>query len=221
MTASGTLTRIVLVLALIAGFSYLVPVILGHEPPVVWKGAGVALLALWCGMQAQSADGWLITAVMALGGLGDVLLEIIGESAGAGAFLIGHIIAITLYLRNRRVSLTFSQKMLAAIITPVVVFKAYTLPADLAEGQTVAIYALFLGAMAATAWISRFPRYWTGIGAMLFVASDLLIFARMGAWHGAIWINGVIWALYFAGQAMIAWGVVRTLSDERGGEFRG
>ena len=34
--------------------------------------------------------------------------------------------------------------------------------------------------MAATAWVSRFPRYRTGIGAMAFLASDLLIFAGGG-----------------------------------------
>ena len=69
--------------------------------------------------------------------------------------------------------------------------------------------------MAATAWISRFPRYWTGLGAVLFVISDLLIFARMGPLAGSAVPGLLIWPIYFTGQAMIAMGVVRTLEEDR------
>ena len=76
-----------------------------------------------------------------------------------------------------------------------------------------ALYALFLGVMASCAWISRFPRYRTGIGALMFVASDLLIFARMGPFAGMAWVSPAIWGLYFGGQALIAIGVMRTLQS--------
>jgi uncharacterized membrane protein YhhN len=223
MTQGGAWARLVLIGAIVAGLSFLVATIwlgkmwaVGLSPAGVawlaaWKGAGVALLALWCAMQARTPDGWLITAVMAFGALGDVLLETQGTVAGASAFIAGHVTAIALYLRNRRQAPSMSQMLLAAVLVPVVIFKAWTLPADPALGQISAFYALFLGLMGATAWLSRFPRYWTGIGAMLFVASDLLIFARMGALAGAGWVSPVIWLLYFAGQALIAIGVVRTL----------
>ena len=52
------------------------------------------------------------------------------------------------------------------------------------------------------------------IGAMLFLASDLFIFAG----EGGVISKGVrmwlVWPLYFAGQALIAWGVVSMLSKE-------
>ena len=45
---------------------------------------------------------------------------------------------------------------------------------------------------------------------MLFAASDLLIFARLGPLAGSIVPTLLVWPLYVAGQAMIAYGVVRT-----------
>ena len=101
--------------ALIAGVSFMVPVLAGwHGPAIIaWKGAGVGLLALWAAAQARSVDGWLIVAVMALGALGDVLLDAIGLETGAAAFAAGHILAIILYARRRRLRLSGSQRLLA------------------------------------------------------------------------------------------------------------
>ena len=96
--------RLVLIAAIVAGSSYLWVVFqhLDGAGAIAWKGSGVALLAVWCALQARSVDGWLITAVMAFGALGDVLLETHGTKVGAAAFLLSHVVAITLYLRNRR-----------------------------------------------------------------------------------------------------------------------
>jgi uncharacterized membrane protein YhhN len=66
-----------------------------------------------------------------------------------------------------------------------------------------------LAAMAAAAWTSRFSRYSVGIGAMLFVASDLLIFARMGPLAQSQLPGMLIWPLYYAGQYLICFGVLR------------
>jgi uncharacterized membrane protein YhhN len=66
--------------------------------------------------------------------------------------------------------------------------------------------------MAATAWLSRFPRFRTGIGAQLFLISDLLIFARMGPLHGQAWLGFGVWGLYYLGQLLIALGVTQTLA---------
>jgi uncharacterized membrane protein YhhN len=63
---------------------------------------------------------------------------------------------------------------------PATVIIAYLLPADRAGAPGVALYSLGLSLMAATAWTSRFHRFRVGIGAVMFVVSDLLIFARAG-----------------------------------------
>jgi uncharacterized membrane protein YhhN len=182
---------------------------LGFGPAVmtIWKGAGVSLLALWAAALARDRDGWLLASVMAFGAAGDVLLETAGLMTGAAAFAIGHAAAIWLYARNRRASLTPSQRTLALLIVPMTVGAAYVLPADRSVALGVAFYALLLSIMAAMAWTSDFSRYRTGIGAMMFVASDLLIFARLGPIADTVAVGVAVWLLYFAGQWLIAVGV--------------
>jgi uncharacterized membrane protein YhhN len=199
--------NLLFVLALIAGTSFYANHWIGFDGAamIAWKGAGVALLALWAGSRARSTDGWLIAAVMAFGALGDVLIEFRLE-AGALAFLVGHVVAIVLYLRNRSALLA-----LALLAGPVVAFAAWLLPADRGAAPGIALYALGLGVMAGTAWFSRFPRATVGLGAVLFVLSDLLIFARLGPLHGSPLPDFTVWPTYFAGQALIAWGVVTGL----------
>jgi uncharacterized membrane protein YhhN len=68
--------------------------------------------------------------------------------------------------------------------------------------------------MTATAWLSRFPRALTFAGAAMFAVSDLLIFLRTGRPALDTFPMGLaVWSLYFAGQALIAVGVVRTLAQ--------
>jgi len=200
----------VLLAALIAGFTYYANRWIGIEGPadIVWKGSGVGLLALWAGLQARSVDGWLIAAVLALGALGDVLLETHGLTVGALAFLAGHLVAVLLYLRN-----AVRSAWLAVAIALGVAFLAWRLPSDRDAAGGIAVYALGLGAMAGSALVSRFPL--AAFGAMLFVISDLLIFARLGPLAASPLPGLLIWPTYFVGQALIAWGVVTMLARRR------
>ena len=215
----GGLARLMLGAALLAGVSYLAagPLALPLIAGMGWKGAGVGLLAAYAALKARRLDGWLICAVMGLGALGDMLIEVLGLTAGALAFLVGHLVAIGLYFRNRRPAPSFSQRLLAAAIVPATVVVAFLLPADRAGAPGVALYALGLSVMAATAWLSRFPRGRVGVGALMFVASDLLIFARAGPLQGAAWIGLAIWGLYFTGQVLVCLGVTRALADPNSG----
>ena len=167
-----------------------------------WKGAGVGLLALWALLAGGTRDSRWIAAVLAFGALGDVLLETSGLTVGAVAFLAGHILAAALYWQNRRGGRGgWAIALMILIAVPVC---AYVCARDLG----VLAYAVSLGAMAGTAWISCFSRHWVGAGALLFALSDLLIFARMGPLAGSSIPGLSIWPLYFIGQAMIAFGVV-------------
>jgi len=217
MEQGNVLPRFVLAASVVAGVSYVASWNMGlpEVSATAWKGAGVALLALYAGLLARSLDGWLICTVLAFGALGDVLLEAVGLTTGAVAFLVGHLIAIGLYLRNRRASLTPSQRLLAICLIPATVIIAFFLPADRAGAPGVALYALGLSLMAATAWTSRFPRLGAGLGAVMFVASDLLIFARSGPLADAAWIGLAIWGLYYLGQLLICLGVTGALAKDR------
>jgi uncharacterized membrane protein YhhN len=216
MDRTMTPARLALAAAVVGGVSYIASwnLPLGEAASLAWKGSGVGLLAVYAALRARSLDGWLICAVMAFGAAGDVLLGAAGMTVGAGAFLIGHLIAIWLYARNPRPATTISQRIVPIVLVPATIAIAWMLPADRAGAAPVALYALGLAAMAAFAWLSRFPRHWVGLGAVMFVVSDLLIFARSGPLEGQAWMGYAIWTLYFGGQLLIALGVTRTLEKE-------
>jgi hypothetical protein len=172
------------------------------------KGAAVGLLAVYAWHRSLSRDVHMIAGVMALGALGDVMIEFWLEIGGA-LFFAGHLMALSLFLQphNKRVKHTPSQKAAALallLLTPLVCFA-------LTKDYAVGLYGLALGGMAASAWMSRFSRYHVGIGALFFVASDLLIFARMGGAGLGNLPHWLIWPTYYIGQFLICTGVVQTL----------
>lgn len=177
---------------------------------IALKGSCVALLAVYALVRHPDPDSRQIAAALAFGALGDVLIEFRIE-AGAAAFLIGHLIAIHLYLRNRRAHLPFSQKATGLALLVLVPLVAVMLPANREGVAMLGLYATGLGAMAAAAWISSFPRYRVGIGAVMFAVSDLLIFSRMGPLANSAIPGLLIWPLYYLGQFLICTGVVGEL----------
>lgn len=205
-------------LALLGGISFFAAVYLRLDGAAIWawKASGVGFLALWAAANARGRAGWMIAAVMGFGALGDWLLDAVGMMPGAAAFAAGHLIAIALYLGNRRARLTGSQALLAALVVPLALVIAWSLARTAAPDLMVAAvgYTAIVAAMAAAAWTSRFPRYRTGIGAMLFLASDLFIFAGAGGTLSKDVTLWLVWPLYFAGQALIAWGVVKALAAD-------
>ena len=203
-------------LALLGGISFFIAVFLRLDGPAIWawKTTGVGFLALWAAANARGRNGWMIAAILGFGALGDYLLDARGLIVGATAFAVGHLIAITFYLFNRRAALTPSQRLLGWLTMPATLAIVWGMLSPTPGWWHAAVYSLFVAAMAATAWMSRFPRYRTGIGAMLFLSSDLFIFAGEGGVLSKDVTMWLVWPLYFGGQALIAWGVVSTLSKE-------
>ena len=171
------------------------------------KGASVGLLAICAILASRTDDIRLLATVLFLGACGDLAIEF-DLTAGALFFLASHLVAIWLYRRNRRQNLTGSQKGLAIALLVLVPSLAYQFPADRSQAVLVMIYALGLSAMGASAWTSRFSRYRVGLGAALFVASDLMIFARMGPLAGSPVPLLTIWPAYYLGQLLIFLGVM-------------
>jgi len=212
MGPNTSLSKQALWASVIAGVSYLLVVVADLDGPltVVWKGAGVALLAVYVLARMRNNDGLMLAGVMALGALGDVLLEV-AFPVGAASFALGHVLAILLYRRNVRPNCSPSQRALGLVLavgTPVIAWL-------LTRAVDVTGYAVLLGLMAGAAWTSRFSRYRTGIGAAMFVASDLLIFARMGPLAGSTGAGIAIWALYYGGQLLMTLGVTKGLGERQ------
>ena len=173
---------------------------------IALKGASVAALAAYALARSRATAARMIAAVMAIGAAGDIGMELY-VTVGAAFFLVGHLVAIWLYRLNARPDPSGSQLGTAAALVLGVPVVGWLLTGDL----LVVIYALALGTMAGSAWLSRFSRYHVGVGALLFVASDLLIFARLGGALDQAVTEWFVWPLYYAGQFLICTGVVRTV----------
>lgn len=178
------------------------------------KGASVGLLALYALLRVprgrRGIDGVLLVVALVLASVGDVAIELDFVIGGA-FFTVAHVVAVGLYLRNLHKRPSPTQKLIGASLligTPLV---SYLLSGEV----QIAIYASFLGAMASAAWMSHYPRYRVGTGAVLFVLSDWLIFARMGSFDTEPLPALLIWPLYYAGQLMIATGIVQCLRGEQ------
>jgi hypothetical protein len=179
---------------------YLIPV----------KGASVALLAVYLRMRHSSPDARLMSWAFGAAALGDITLEI-DRAAAALPFFACHMIALGVYLRNRRESLAPSQKRAIAAMLLLAPLIAWLLPTTRSDATIAALYALALGAMAAAAWGSTFPRYRVGAGAVLFLLSHLLLIAELGPLQGSKIPQIAVWPLYYLGQLLIATGIAQTL----------
>ncbi len=174
------------------------------------KGAAVALLAVYAFVRHSSPDARLLTWALGAAALGDMAIEI-DRTIGALLFFLFHVLALGVFLRNRRTHLQGAQSWLVGltlILTPII---AYVMPADRDMALEVGFYALALGAMVSGAWASNFPRYRVGAGAMLFLVSDFLLFAEMGPLAGSSIPQIMVWPIYYLGMFLICTGVVQTL----------
>ena len=183
----------------------------GHLPvpglaAMVWKMAAVGCLVPYMLRRHHDGHFALASAFLALYALADGVLE---QSVvwGGTIFALGHITAIVLHLRHRRPMMAPTQMALALVLliaTPLIVWSL------LNDAQTT-LYGAVVGAMAAAAWSSNFPRYRVGMGAVLFVISDLILVAQMGPLMGWAGEGFVVWYLYYAGVLLIATGIAQTL----------
>ncbi|MBU1252922.1 MAG: lysoplasmalogenase [Alphaproteobacteria bacterium] len=201
-----------LLLSLLAGISYffVADSAIGGAWLMVWKGAAVAFLAVYAARRSAGPDGALIAAAMALGAIGDVAIEI-DLIAGGAAFALGHLVAITLYLRNMRRVRTGSQNAAALALAVFAPLIAWLITRTDPDWEIATGYAALLGLMAATAWLSRFPRYRVGLGAVLFIVSDLVLLGRESGGLDPAIAGWLVWPLYYAAQFLIVTGVVQTL----------
>ena len=198
--------------ALLAGLAWLLLApLLGGPAAVFIKGSGVALIALAALQLPASGARWL-AAVMALGATGDMLLEVPGLFiAGAASFAAGHVVAMAFYVRHRRQASTSDRLMAAGLIAYGLAMPPLLSSASVPYGLAM-VYAVLLCGMAASLWLSRFPRL-AALGALGFVLSDTILVYRMGGGEllGPALDGAAVWFFYFGGQWMIALGVARGL----------
>lgn len=182
--------------------------------PELWfiplKGAATALLALYAVLRHSSRDARLLAIMLLIAAAGDMVAEFDGIAARA-LYAGHHLVALLLYLRHRRAALARSDKAaaVALLLLPVIALRLLAGPG--VADMIVAAYGLTLGAMAAGAWTSSFPRARVGAGAVLLVAADLLFAAGAAALAGSPVPPIFTWPLAYLGQLLVTTGVVTTL----------
>jgi uncharacterized membrane protein YhhN len=200
-----------LLVSLVFGLAYLADAF-GFQAPYPWnaviKTTSVACLALY----AFSCRQMLLGVALAFGAAGDAFLAMQPQQTELGiiAFGIGHLGFIVLFaviLANkgtRGILGYLAAFVVAAVGTGLVIwlqpyFGDVRVPATIYNGIIVV--------MAMLAVIGRGPAL-AIIGAVLFVASDGVLAARMFA--GMLeWSGPLSWALYYSAQVCLAVGLAR------------
>ena len=176
---------------------------------ILLKGVSVGALAMFAWYRARGTDHTLLTIALAIAAVADMVLEL-DLVWGGVAFALAWGFAILLYSRHRRDHPSVSQRGLGLALTVIVPVIAWLLSRE----PLLLLYAIILGVMAGLAWTSSYPRYRVGIGAVLIVASNLLMFGQDDPILASGLAHYLIWPLYFAGQFLIATGVMQTIRHE-------
>src|SRR5258706_14374148 len=151
-----SVNRVLLAVSVVAAVAYLPS---GH---VVAKGLTFSTLAVLAFRSRQP----LLGVALAFGSLGDILLDLDPARLfvfGLGAFLLGHLTYITLFLRHRRANMRWTPARLAtavALIVCIVGFSVWLSPALGAFAVPVYAYMGAITLMALSTVAAGFARPW-------------------------------------------------------------
>jgi uncharacterized membrane protein YhhN len=192
--------------------------VLVQRPPsflrTLVKTLAVAALAVLAYL--EGGGPWLAIA-LALCAAGDAFLA--GDPKrwlpfGLAAFLAGHVIYVLLFWRERGPAAGTAFWAVAPLIVLAAAVMLVQLWRSLGPLKpAVVLYVLAIVAMVATSLLLPRLRWPATIGAVAFMASDAILSfdlfkgaKLMGSPRLTAW---AVWFLYFGGQAMIAWGMLR------------
>ncbi len=167
-------------------------------------GAGLALALAAPGLGAAPA----VVVGLALGALGDFFLSRAGQAAflaGMAAFAAGHLAYGWAFLQPG-----LSVPMAAAALALALSTEVWLAPHARALHWPVRGYVLVISAMAYAALSLGVTAPLVTVGAALFLGSDMLLaidrFVLAGDLRPRLGLKRLVWACYWAGQALILWG---------------
>lgn len=183
--------------------------------PILVKGSAVGLLALYTLFRLSSFDHILLFFALIAGAVGDMQLEIqLPDNfvTGLKNFLVGHIFYIFIFWRNRLDAFEVSRSRinLASLLWVGVTAGTIWVWPAIVEGKLhLAAYTVGILGMASAAIISRYPIKLVGTGALLFIASDVLIGADL-IFIVPEWAMWLVWPTYYLAQLLITAGILLT-----------
>ncbi|HOA25200.1 MAG TPA: lysoplasmalogenase family protein [Aggregatilineales bacterium] len=187
---------------------------------------GVVLLAalLWLGVTGgrPAGYGWLIFLGLAAGAVGDLILADVFNLrrpviAGMAVFGAGHVLYLSAVLRLRAqlgaggvlpVVLAAGAGAAVVIVVWALVLRSPAAGRALDVGSL--LYGALLGmttALAALLWLETGRMATLAVGMALFLLSDLLLASYLLRRRGFVSIRDVVWLIYSAGQALIAFSI--------------
>lgn len=180
------------------------------------EAASLLLLAGYAWLRHKSEEAYMVSGMMALAGIGVVAVEL-DLFLGALVLILGNCLGIALFVQRRRKYLAASQKAVATALLVLTPLSVLGFAANDPAKWTICSFAVALGGMAGSAWVSTFPRYRVGTGAVLYVASSLLSVAGAGPLAANPLPGLLAWPLFYIGQFLICTGVIQNV---RGGIWR-
>jgi len=201
--------------------------------PLRMSLSAILLLAAWLGWQggargtAMQTFALLILCGMAAGFVGDLIMARVLRTPnrlifGMGTFGLGHVfyLCALLHLSTKTGPLLEPRRLLVlavALMASLVLWYRYVRAPGGSRVLNVAslVYGLLIGAVMALAFaLALGDAHYLGLalGALLFVASDMLL----GNWviQGHVWpgVNDAIWCCYATGQLLIVYSVAAALN---------
>lgn len=176
------------------------------------KASGIVLLALIALIQRAR----LLACALLCGAVGDTLLALGRDTFlyGAGAFLVGHVLYIILFLSHgegvRALVRPPRASAALALIAAAIAMTALIVPMDHPLFAPLSIYTAVLTTMAISTFTLPATRWLAMAGAVLFFISDGFVAGHL--FHGAdplvasFWFGFAGWMLYWAGQAGLCLG---------------
>lgn len=188
---------------------------ISHYALAALKASGIFVLAVL----ALSRDSRLLAAALAFGAAGDALLALDTQMsfiAGAGAFLVGHLFYIVLFLNAGIGTAALRQPprllAMAAVVAAAIVMTLLLVPRGNALFAPLSVYTGVLALMTISSFNLPATRWLAMAGAALFFISDGFVAANM--FHPnpdpvvAFWLSLSGWMIYWSGQAALCVGAL-------------
>ena len=177
------------------------------DPYLMGLAAGpFVLLAIYAALRQRGRDTGLLAAMVGLEGLGWALATLSPDFA-VMALWLAFLAGLSLFLQHRVTAPQVDRRIAAAALllgTPVLCVAA--------GGMAMLVLGLALGAMAASAWISTFPRERVGAGGLLIVAGMLMAMIDTGGIEASgRWLALAAWPVAYLGNLVLATGVTGEL----------
>jgi hypothetical protein len=176
---------------------------------VAWKGSFTVLLAASVYLASKERSARLISGALAISAIADVLLVTVGIVAGGVCFAVAHALAILGYFRAGSPHLSPARSTNAVAFPLIVTLGTCTLLWSADKPWAMGMFVLLSSSMAASALLSRFPLWFSGLGAMVFVLSDVLFFADIALFGGSGKLGWLTWACFATGYALVARGAMQ------------